>query len=128
MSEINHTYPIVNIEDRTYLQVCKSHEIYEGRSFTVFFEEELQVAIFRIQGQLYAVSNICLHQHAAVLCDGYVEGTTVRCPLHGWVYSLETGQTIGSPSHLATYRIYEHSGLVYLEEPTARLPKWMDSL
>ncbi len=128
MSEIKHTYPVTIIDDRTYLQVCKSHEIFEGRSFTVVFEEELQVAIFRIQGQLYAVSNICLHQHAAVLCDGYVDGTTVRCPLHGWVYSLETGQTMGSRSHLATYRIHEQGGNVYLEEPIVQRPKWMESL
>ncbi|MFN8358489.1 MAG: Rieske 2Fe-2S domain-containing protein [Candidatus Kapaibacterium sp.] len=123
-----YNYPEIEKDGVTYLLVSKSIDVFEGRSKNIIFDEELQIAIFRVNGLLYAVSNICLHQHAAVLCDGYVEKLTVRCPLHGWVYSLETGQTHGSRSHLKTYKIWEHQGDIYVEQPTAELPKWMDSL
>ncbi|MBK9246863.1 MAG: Rieske (2Fe-2S) protein [Ignavibacteria bacterium] len=122
------TYQHVERESILYLQICKSIDVFEGKGKNFFFEEELQIAVFRVKGLLYALSNICLHQHASVLCDGFIEDLTVRCPLHGWVYSLASGQTIGSPSNLKTYKIWEEQGLVYLEKPTLHVPKWMNSL
>ena len=125
---MNSEHITENTESVEYTRVCKSSEVYEGRGKNIYFDDELQVALFRVKGQIYAVSNICLHQHAAVLCQGFVDELTVRCPLHGWVYSLVTGQTVGSTSRLDTYKVLEENGYVYLEKPEPKIPKWMNSL
>lgn len=125
---MNEEYLQIERDGVLYIQVCMSHDVFEARGKNIYFDDEVQVAIFRSNGQLFAVSNICLHQHAAVLCDGFVDELTVRCPLHGWVYSLKTGQTIGSRSHLQTYQVWEEDGYIFIEKPKPIIPKWMDSL
>lgn len=125
---MNSEFPEIEREDKTYVLACRSDELYERKAKNIFFEEELQVAIFRIDGKLYAVSNICPHQHAAVICEGFIEELTVTCPLHGWIYSLENGKALGSHARLKTYEVFEENGDVFLEKPVNRMPKWMESL
>ena len=88
-------------------------------------DEETEVAIFTIGEQLYAVSNVCPHQHAPVIADGFIEDCTVTCPLHGWTYDLKTGQVVGGNSRLKTYEIYLDGDDVMLEKPEPEQPKWM---
>ena len=104
---MNIDFPEIVHNDTIFVVVCQSNELRERKSKNIYFEEELQIAIFRIEGQLYAVSNICPHQHAAVICEGFIEELTVTCPLHGWIYSLENGKALGSHARLKTYEIFE---------------------
>jgi|SRR6516165_3157452 nitrite reductase (NADH) small subunit len=49
------------------------------------------VAIFRTSDdQLFALRDECPHR-GAPLSQGIVHGTSVTCPLHNWVVSLQTG-------------------------------------
>ena len=48
------------------------------------------LAIFRLDGEFFAIDNLCLHQ-AGPLCEGEVEDGIVICPWHGWAYQIRTG-------------------------------------
>ena len=51
-----------------------------------------RIAIFRtIADQVFAIDNRCAHK-GGPLSEGIVHGTSVTCPLHNWVYDLQTGQ------------------------------------
>lgn len=66
------------------------------------------LAIFNVEGRFFALKDACPHQGAA-LSDGVVrralsadrpgayrfaqEHCFVRCPRHGWEYSLESGES-----------------------------------
>ena len=53
------------------------------------------VAVFRSGADdVYALNNACPHK-AGPLAEGIVHGTSVTCPLHNWVISLETGEAQG---------------------------------
>lgn len=52
---------------------------------------------------------------------------TVTCPLHGWIYSLESGKALGSNARLLTYHIFEDEGLVWLEQPKKTRPLWLEN-
>jgi naphthalene 1,2-dioxygenase system ferredoxin subunit len=39
------------------------------------------IALYSVEGQVYATDNICTHGHAR-LCDGFLEGYEIECPLH----------------------------------------------
>ncbi len=121
-------FPEIERGGKTFVIACRSIELHERKPKNIFFDDELQVAIFRIDGALYAVSNICPHQHAAVICEGFIEELTVTCPLHGWIYSLENGKALGSHARLKTYQVFEENGEVFLEKPVNTMPKWMESL
>ncbi|KFI28809.1 nitrite reductase small subunit NirD [Paenirhodobacter enshiensis] len=54
------------------------------------------VAVFRtLDDAVFALSDRCAHK-AGPLSDGLVHDHKVTCPLHGWVFSLETGQALGA--------------------------------
>jgi len=117
-------YPEREIDGTLFLQVCRSADVFPKRGKNFFFDEETQIAVFRVDGSLYAVSNICPHQHSPVICDGYIEDLTVTCPLHGWIYSLQSGKALGGGGRLKTYRVFEENGYVYIEKPRPVEPNW----
>jgi len=54
------------------------------------------VAVFRAEGdRVFALDDRCPHK-GGPLSDGIVHGTSVACPLHAWVISLETGLVQGA--------------------------------
>ena len=50
----------------------------------------LWVAIFNIEGQLYAIQDVCTHD-GGPLAEGTVMETCVMCPRHGACFDLKTG-------------------------------------
>lgn len=85
-------------------------------------------------GQPVLMELRCAHRNVA-LDYGRVEGESIRCPYHGWVYD-QTGQCTAQPAEaegsrfkekikLASYRTQEVSGLVFAymgPEPAPVLP------
>lgn len=56
----------------------------------------LEVAIFRVDGALYALEDSCPHAGAS-LCTGPVEGGHVQCRAHGLRFRLGDGALAGTP-------------------------------
>ena len=54
-----------------------------------------EVAVFRTgSDQVYALVNRCPHGKGP-LSEGIVHGSSVTCPLHNWVISLDSGEAQG---------------------------------
>ena len=98
--------------------VCAASEIPEGisRAFTITGErgDNVDVAVFNISGNFYAISNVCVHQ-GGPLSEGFLDGETVTCPWHGWTYSVATGKSPhpGGDS-VDSYPVRVSEGRVYL--------------
>ncbi len=112
-------------DGKEYLRISSSDDIFQKKGKNFYFDEDVQIAIFRDGDSLYAVSNICPHQYAAVICDGLYEEGTVTCPLHGWIYSLDSGKALGSNARLKTYHVFESDNAVWLEKPEKQTPLWL---
>lgn len=55
-----------------------------------------KIAVFRTaDDQVYAIEDRCPHK-GGPLSQGIVHGAEVTCPLHNWVFSLETGLAQGA--------------------------------
>jgi nitrite reductase (NADH) small subunit len=55
-----------------------------------------KIAVFRTaDGEVFAIEDHCPHK-GGPLSQGIVHGTSVTCPLHNWVISLETGKALGA--------------------------------
>ena len=78
------------------------------------------LALFRVESDVYATDNYCTHG-AARLCDGYLEGFSIECPLHQGVFDVRNGAAIRAPAEvpLTTYPVEVDNGDVYvvLDEP-----------
>lgn len=69
------------------------------------------ILLCRIDGRLYATSNVCTHAFA-LLSDGWLEGDMLECPLHGGCFNARTGAAMGDPAEhdLRTYEVRERDG------------------
>jgi nitrite reductase (NADH) small subunit len=74
------------------------------------------VAVFRTaEDEVFATSDRCAHR-GGPLSEGIVHGRKVTCPLHNWVYSLETGEAQGADEgRIATYAARIEDGRVLLD-------------
>jgi naphthalene 1,2-dioxygenase system ferredoxin subunit len=62
------------------------------------------LALYGVEGQVYATDNICTHGHAR-LCDGFLEGFEIECPLHQGKFDIRDGRPMCDPVTEAV-RIY----------------------
>lgn len=76
-----------------------------------------EIAVFRRNGRLFAVSNVCAHQHFSLLHKGKLEGITVECPMHGWTYDLSTGRAVKGDGMIATFPVFVRGDDVMVELP-----------
>ena len=73
------------------------------------------VAVFRTdEAEVFAVSNSCPHK-AGPLSEGIVHGQSVTCPLHNWVFDLNTGQAQGEDGRIATYPVRVEAGRILID-------------
>jgi nitrite reductase (NADH) small subunit len=74
------------------------------------------VAVFRTaDDQVFATTDRCPHK-GGPLSEGIVHGLSVTCPLHNWVFSLETGMAQGADTgEIATYPARIQDGRILLE-------------
>lgn len=74
------------------------------------------VAVFRTDdAEVFATSDRCPHK-GGPLSEGIVHGKKVTCPLHNWVFSLETGEAQGADEgQIATYATQVVEGRVLLD-------------
>ena len=77
------------------IPVCHVDALADGTAVRI--QADVPIAVFRAEGQLYAVDDTCTHQDAS-LADGYVEGCWVECPLHASTFDLRTGRPSGPPA------------------------------
>jgi len=74
------------------------------------------VALFRRGGEILAIGNECPHQGGS-LCDGWVEGDIVTCPLHGWEFDLRSGACMTVPGEsVPRFDATVEDGAIFLEE------------
>lgn len=74
------------------------------------------VALFRTdEAEVFATSNTCAHK-GGPLSEGIVHGRRVTCPLHNWVWSLETGEAQGADEgRIDTYPVRVESGRILID-------------
>jgi naphthalene 1,2-dioxygenase ferredoxin component len=54
------------------------------------------VAIYTVGEEVYATDNICTHGQAR-LCDGFLDGHEIECPLHQGKFDVRSGQPTCEP-------------------------------
>lgn len=79
-----------------WIRITSLDECPEG-SAQQFVAGEFIIALFRVEGELYALDGICPHQ-GGPLGKGALEGCIVTCPWHGFQFNVRNGQNVASPS------------------------------
>ena len=71
---------------------------------------------YSVDGVVYATDNICTHGHAR-LCDGFLEGHEIECPLHQGRFDVRNGRALCAPATEAirVYPVKVEAGRVLLD-------------
>ncbi|MGW8178776.1 MAG: Rieske (2Fe-2S) protein [bacterium] len=79
-----------------FVKAARVSDIPPGRVQVVELEEE-DVALCNVDGEIYAVLNVCTHD-GGPLCDGYLLGDEIECPRHGARFNVRTGEVKTLPA------------------------------
>jgi nitrite reductase (NADH) small subunit/3-phenylpropionate/trans-cinnamate dioxygenase ferredoxin subunit len=80
---------------------------------------ELGIALFNIDGQVYALDNTCPHA-GGPLGEGTIEGEHIACPWHGWKFHIPTGVCQKNPTpslNVACYDVRVVDGTIQIARP-----------
>ena len=79
-----------------FIKVTTTEELADQQAKVVDVEGH-KIALFRVNGAFYALSDTCTHR-GGPLSEGEVEGAEVTCPWHGAKFDLRTGAVLGPPA------------------------------
>ncbi|HEX5171459.1 MAG TPA: Rieske 2Fe-2S domain-containing protein [Cyclobacteriaceae bacterium] len=74
-----------------FVRVCHVDDIINNRAKVICVDKE-RVAIFKYDGKISAVSNVCKHQNGP-LGEGRIVDGCVTCPWHGYQYLPQNGSS-----------------------------------
>lgn len=97
-----------------FVKVATEKDIPPGKSLVVDCCNE-PVAVFNVGGTFYAISDACPHA-GAPLSEGYVTGTTVMCPWHGWTFDMSPNNDPPNDG-IVRYNVKVENGDILIEVP-----------
>ena len=87
-----------------FTKVCRVSELCENQRKR-FLINDVDIAVFKDNGEIFVLNNVCPHQHTSVIYDGFVEDGCVVCPAHGWMFNLKTGKQPTGARGLDSYQV-----------------------
>ncbi|CAN5271801.1 non-heme iron oxygenase ferredoxin subunit [soil metagenome] len=97
-----------------FRRACDLEDVPEPGVVRVEFDD-VDVAIVRSDGELYAIEDVCSHAEVA-LSEGEVEGCTIECWMHGSRFDLRSGSPTGPPATepVDVFDVRVTDGVVYV--------------
>jgi nitrite reductase/ring-hydroxylating ferredoxin subunit/DMSO/TMAO reductase YedYZ heme-binding membrane subunit len=112
-SERRRDHELTTFSADGFADACAVADIPENRARIVCVSGE-RVAIFKYEGKISAVSNVCQHQNGP-LGEGKIVFGCITCPWHGYQYLPETG---ASPppfvEKVPTFNVRVQNGRVFV--------------
>jgi len=111
--EVPHDSELEHQGSDGYVDACGVAEIPDNRARIVCLSGE-RVAVFKYDGKISALSNVCQHQNGP-LGEGKIVAGCVTCPWHGYQYLPKTG---ASPppfvEKVPTFKVMVKNGRVWI--------------
>ena len=101
---IKNSNHLNKINEEGFKFACLLNDLEEsvGKRFII---NDVEIALFKINSEVFAISNICPHQQTRLIYNGFVEEDFVICPAHGWKFNLKTGRKSSGSNGLTTYPV-----------------------
>jgi len=96
-----------------YIEAAKLDDLPPGRSTCVTVAGK-DVALFNVDGTIYAMNDACLHQGLSLGMSD-LKGKVVTCRGHGWKYDVTTGGMLHVPDlGVTTYQVKVVDGKIFV--------------
>jgi p-cumate 2,3-dioxygenase ferredoxin component len=89
----------------------------EGEIRLATLPDGTNLAVYNVEGTLYATSDLCTHGEASLSEEGMLTGNIVECPWHFGTFDVTSGKPTGMPCtvSLKTYIVKLSEDSVYVE-------------
>ena len=109
--------------DSTAIMIAPVETLTPGKGHSFLVDGE-DIAVFFIDGDFHAVTNICPHQHVPLIAEGELHGDVVTCPMHGWMYNVATGEGVHGAGTIRTYETFVQDGNLHVKIPKRQNQYW----
>lgn len=108
-----------NQPELTWHKVAQADELERDLPKAVIVGRN-RIALYKIEDQVYATTNICSHARA-LLSQGYMEpdNATIECPVHQACFDIKTGKALTAPASdpIETYPVRKEGADIYVGLP-----------
>jgi p-cumate 2,3-dioxygenase ferredoxin subunit len=97
--------------------LCAESDVAEGQIKQEMLDDGTLIALYRVEGRIYATADTCTHGGASLSEEGRLEGHVVECAWHFGKFDIRTGEVCASPctNPLRTYPVTVVGGMVHVE-------------
>lgn len=101
-----------------FIKVATVAEVPVGGSKLVEVDD-VRVALFNLDGEIYAIEDVCTHDGGPLVEGTVVNGCEVICPRHGARFDIRTGKALSFPAFepTSTYAVRVDGNDVLIEQP-----------
>ncbi len=98
-----------------FVRIAKVQDVPDPGKTIVEVEERL-IGLFHVDGQFYALDDICTHDDGP-LAEGPLEGHQITCPRHGARFDIRDGRALTMPATRATttHEVKVENGEVFVK-------------
>ena len=91
-----YNFKEIEEEKLEFIPVGEIDEVKVGERLFIEIDEK-PIVILNIEGQLYAIADVCSHDDGPV-GEGHLEGFEIICPRHGARFDIRTGKVLALPA------------------------------
>lgn len=86
-------------------------------SFKLIELDDIEVMVFNLDGQFYAIEDQCTHD-GGPLSDGDIEGCEIICPRHAARFDIRNGKVTAPPAYedLHTFPLRIEQGMLQIRD------------
>lgn len=115
MTMVLHAEERTDIDD-TWTDVGSEETLFEDGDCRGVVVDGVKVALFRVEGQVYALDDICTHGNAC-LSEGDMDGFEIECPLHAGAFDVRNGKALCAPLTRDTrsHSVWKHDDRILIK-------------
>ncbi len=100
------------------LQIATLDELPVGSQLLVEVED-IRIALFNVDGEIYAIEDVCTHDGGPLVEGEVMNGCEVECPRHGARFDIRTGAALSFPAFQPTtaYDVTIDGDAILIESP-----------
>lgn len=97
--------------------LCPDADVVDGEIKKANLPDGSHVALYRVDGVVYATADKCTHGEVSLSEEGIITGKIVECTFHFGTFDVTTGKPTGMPCEipLKTYPVRVVDGQICIE-------------
>ena len=81
----------------TLVRLCAADDVWDGAILAAVLPGGHKLALYRVDGEIFATDDTCTHGAASLSEDGCISGHFVECSWHNGSFDIRSGAACNSP-------------------------------